>query len=194
MKAAFAGSGKVTRRSAVQTAEDALANNHRLVISVGAWTTKDSMTASRFIAEWAFSEEHPYEVAVDPSFTPYGFTETICDSAQKVHKTSNISRLLSDGDSLYLAWNDDDDCMRALMTAARRFAPVYDLTNNNEEIILDDDEDSSSTSEPEQTSNNAEVMRRVRRILEKAMGEVEAILSEHILPNPKKNRRSRVKP
>ena len=84
--------------------------------------------------------------------------------------------------------------MRALMTAARRFAPVYDLTNNNEEIILDDDEDSSSTSEPEQTSNNAEVMRRVRRILEKAMGEVEAILSEHILPNPKKNRRSRVKP
>jgi hypothetical protein len=147
---AVAGNGRALRRNVVECLEKAIIDTTydlRLLIEVTAGLDADTMSASRHALDWARKNAFSYTIVMDPSvfdMVATDYAESVIADAEDNIRTLNLARQLSDGDTLILGWDDNDDaCMRYLKTASKSDIKVYDTTGD--ELVLDapdeDDED-----------------------------------------------------
>lgn len=205
LKIAIGGTGRVSRRHVIETLEQVIDGCEELIISMPADMESDASSAARYAADWAVDSNVEFGLSIAKGKRSE-YVDGLADAAQSIYASANAARALEPGDVIYLAWDDSDDlCMRTLMSASKLGVIVLDLTNDNDPIILDDDEVGDPAPFPEGTPtvggdrdeldvfvDNREVMKRVQRILDRAMGDVQSVLSEYIesAPAPRKNRRA----
>lgn len=161
-KIAISGTGRALRRHVIASLEKALAalgnepldlddSEVQLLIEVGHGMDYNTMSAARHALDWARLHGHPYHLVMDPSVYDEAVSEYIeramAEAAEQTRST-NISRLLEDGDILILGWEEDDHCLRALTAATKRGAMVYDQ-EFSELVLGDPDEDDDEDDYPE---------------------------------------------
>lgn len=208
MKVAISGAGRVSRRHIIETLEKVAERDATLIIAVPADLDSGSSSAAVYAADWAADHDIDYEIAVPAKETLSEYVTQLLEASTQRHYTRTVARLLETGDELYLAWTDDETNMRNLISASKKGVDVYDLTSKNDTIVLagPDEEEEDEDIEFERGTpmvggdrddldvyiDHRDVMKKVQRILDRAMGDVQSILSEHIETSaaPRKNRRS----
>lgn len=137
---AVAGPARTMRRNIVSVLEKITAEHDfvNFLVEVAPGLDHDTMSAARHTLDWARKQELRYRAAMAPSAYDAPTTEYVDEilaTAKEVVRTSAVARQLESGDILILAWDDDDeDCIRNLVTATKRGAKVYDTEGS--EIVL----------------------------------------------------------
>lgn len=181
MKVAIAGAGPAARRHIIETLEREVTEDSRLVVFLKPSTKPETSNASRYAVDWAIANGTEFDLVLDTTGETSEYVDEISQEASSVTSSGNISRTLNPGDKLFLAWDDEDEsCMRSLMTATRRGVDVFDLTSNNDQIVIDEDEPAETAVLEIQVQSDDEIITQVNRVLDRARAEIQAILDAHV--------------
>jgi hypothetical protein len=227
-KLAITGTGKGNRKTLLALFTDYYESvkSPRIVIPI---TSDEGLPwAVNILGVWAATGEVDYELVVPIDFNTKGkYPDGLLEGAASVTKTANVTaataRLLGPGDTLLVAWDDEDDTLpRALTIAIRNGAKALDLLDDLNPITLGDEdheEGQEVTSEPEEDpvvidpevdpfavwlelSTSREVIAQrflelldasVQYVAQKALEQVVVSLPPVSVESPPKARRSRAK-
>ena len=203
-KVALYGNGAVSRKAATALIEDSFGTGINLVLPV---PSADPMSDPvRYIAEWAMDlGVGVYAVTDNGTEWLPGVTSEVINSAIRVFESDHLGmgllEHLSEGDTLVLAYDEDDPiCERMVYAAHRKGMKALDLTTGLAELIYEDEHEHEPLDAPEKPSaptpseeydeddhrvpewhDYEEIKARIQRIsqvLDEALEEIAAIVRE----------------
>lgn len=199
MKTVFYGENKISRPKVVSLLEDIVEESTNIPVLVITPTLNEETNSSvKHAGDWLLNNKHSYEVVINSEFEYSDYATKIIESSEKVHKTSNPSRIMSPGDIMYMTWDDEDvECQRVYVSAERRGVVTFDLSDDSENpqlIVMDDpeeedDEDFRGTpmvgGDREDLdvyikSSNDQLVKKVQRILDKALEDIKKVVNENV--------------
>ena len=199
MKTVFYGENKISRPKVVSLLEDIVEESTNIPVLVITPTLNEETNSSvKHAGDWLLNNKHSYEVVINSEFEYSDYATKIIESSEKVHKTSNPSRIMSPGDIMYMTWDDEDvECQRVYVSAERRGVVTFDLSDDSENpqlIVMEDpeeedDEDFRGTpmvgGDREDLdvyikSSNDQLVKKVQRILDKALEDIKKVVNENV--------------
>jgi hypothetical protein len=200
MNTVFYGENKISRPKVVSLLEDIVEDSTNTPVLVITPTLNEETNSSvKHAADWLLNNKKSYEVVINSEFEYSDYATKIIESSEKVHKTSNPSRIMSLGDIMYMTWDDEDfECQRVYVSAERRGVVTFDLSDDSESpqlIVMDDPEEDEDDEEFRGTpmvggdredldvyikSSNDLLVKKVQRILDKALEDIKKVLNENV--------------